>query len=274
VTLFDAAPGSGPEAASAQPAAPAAQLRLLVAYDGTDFHGFAAQPGQPTVAGVLSAAVAQYLRRESIDLVCAGRTDAGVHGWGQVVSVALDARTVADLDPERLARALNRRLAPRVVIRDAATVDGTFDARRSALWRRYRYTIVNRAAPDPFRARFAWWVPAPLELSILRLAADPLVGEHDFAAFCRKGPEGSSSTRRVFDSHWETPEPGVLVYEIRANAFCWQMVRAIVGTLVEIGEGARTPGDVLRILRSRDRAQAGRLAPPHGLCLWEVSYSD
>ena len=243
-------------------------LALTVAYDGTDFRGFAAQPDQRTVAGELVPALAEALRSEVTDFVGAGRTDAGVHAWGQVVSFA----TEVDVDPAELARRLTRRLGPEIVVRDARVVGPDFSARHSATARTYRYTVVNRPVPDPFRARYAWWVPAPLDLSRLRLGADPFVGEHDFAAFCRKGPEGTTTVRRVLRSHWDDLGDGILRYEIRAHAFCWQMVRSVVGTLVEIGRGSITPGDVLTILRSRDRARAGRLAPPEGLCLWQVDY--
>jgi tRNA pseudouridine38-40 synthase len=169
---------------------------------------------------------------------------------------------------------LNRRLGPEVVVREAALAPDGFDARRSACSRRYRYTIVNRPEPDPFLARTAWWVAEPLDLSLLRLGADPFVGEHDFAAFCRKGPPGSSTVRRVLSSHWEGAGDGVLHYDIRATAFCWQMVRSVVGLLVEIGSGRRRPGDVLAVIRSRDRSRAAHLAPPQGLCLREVAYED
>jgi len=104
------------------------------------------------------------------------------------------------------------------------------------------------------------------------LAADPFVGEHDFSAFCRKGPEGSSLTRRVYDSRWVDEGEGALRYEIRANAFCWQMVRAVVGTLVEVGIGKRRPGEIMGVLRTGERRGAGQLAPPRGLCLWDVGY--
>jgi tRNA pseudouridine38-40 synthase len=167
---------------------------------------------------------------------------------------------------------LNGILAPEIVVREAQLVDSGFDARRSACWRAYRYAIVNRPVPDPFLARYAWWIPTPLDLRSLRLGADPFVGEHDFAAFCRKGPEGSTTIRRVFESRWHEVGDGVLQYEIRANAFCWQMVRAIVGTLVDVGTGKRRPGDLMAILRAKERANAGRLAPPEGLCLWQVGY--
>jgi len=268
VTLFEAdTPASGRTPA---PSAERAHLALVVAYDGTDFHGFAAQPEQRTVAGVLLEALEAMLRGDIEDFACAGRTDAGVHAWGQVVSLS----TAADVDPARLAHALTKRLGPEVVVRSARVVDDGFDARHSAAARTYRYTVVNRPVPDPFLARYAWWVPDPLELARLRLGADPFVGEHDFAAFCRKGPEGSTTRRRVLRSHWDVVDDGILRYEIRATAFCWQMVRSIVGTLVEIGRGRHTPGDIMGMLRSGDRARAGQLAPPQGLCLWAVDYPD
>jgi tRNA pseudouridine38-40 synthase len=243
-------------------------LRLTVAYDGTDFHGFAAQPDQRTVEGALREVLARVLRRDDLALTCAGRTDAGVHAWGQVVSVPVR----DDVDVVRLARAVTRQLGPEVVIRDAALVEAPFDARRDARWRAYRYTIVNRPEPDPFLARTSWWVPEPLDLSLLRLGADPFLGEHDFAAFCRKGPAGSTTVRRVLESRWFDLGDGVLRFDITATAFCWQMVRAIVGTLVDVGAGKVRPGELLGILRARDRKAAGRVGVPQGLCLWEVGY--
>ena len=245
-----------------------ARCKLVVAYDGTGFRGFASQPDVRTVEGVLTRALERVLRHEPAGLACAGRTDAGVHAWGQVVSFDAD----PGLDPWRVQQAVNGMLSPEVVVRDAELVDGAFDARRSACWRSYRYTIVNRPVPDPFLARFAWWIPEPLDLPALRLATDPFVGEHDFAAFCRRGPEGSSTTRRVFESRWSPVGDGLLRYQVRATAYCWQMVRSVVGTLVEVGTGKRRPGEILGILRGRERAAAGQVAPPHGLCLWEVGY--
>jgi tRNA pseudouridine38-40 synthase len=243
-------------------------VKLVVAYDGTDFHGWADQPGVRTVEGVLRDALERVLRHPPENLACAGRTDAGVHAWGQVVSFDAD----AEIHPGRVQAALNGVLAPEIVVREAELVESGFDARRSACWRAYRYAIVNRPVPDPFLARYAWWVPAPLEIDALRLGADPFVGEHDFVAFCRQGAEGSRTTRRVLESRWYELGDGVLRYEIRATAFCWQMVRAIVGTLVDVGTGKKRPGDLMAILRAKDRANAGRLAPPEGLCLWQVGY--
>lgn len=264
MTLFDSATAGVVESQS-DPGT--ARCRLLVAYDGTDFHGFAAQRDQRTVAGVLKDALTRVLRAE-VELACAGRTDAGVHAWGQVVSFEV----APDIDLDRLRTSLNGMLGPEVVVRRAELADPGFDARHSARWRSYQYTVVNRPEPDPFRSRYAWHVPAPLDLRALRLGADPFVGEHDFASFARKGPAGSTTVRRVTNSAWRDLGDGVLRYDIRASAFCWQMVRSIVGTLVEVGTGKKRPGDILAIMRAGDRAAAGAVAPPHGLCLWEVGY--
>jgi tRNA pseudouridine38-40 synthase len=259
MTLFDAPASDAP-----------AKVRMVVAFDGTDFSGFASQPSQPhvrTVGGELTQAIGKVLRND-VELTCAGRTDAGVHAWGQVVSFAAP----PGVDPPKLAAAVSSMLGPEIVVRSCELTDPGFDARRSATWRRYRYTIVNRSVADPFRDRFSWWVPEPLDLRALRLAADPFVGEHDFSSFCRKGPEGSTLTRGVLESSWHDEGDGVLRYEIRAGAFCWQMVRSIVGTLVDVGIGKRRPGDVMSIIRARDRAAASQPAPPRGLCLWDVGY--
>ena len=244
-------------------------LKLTVAYDGTDFRGFAAQPEQRTVEGVLREALGRVLRRDELTLTCAGRTDAGVHAWGQVVSVPVGSD---DVDVEKVAYAITRQLAPEVVVRDAEVVDAPFDARRDAHWRAYRYTIVNRAAPDPFLARTAWWVPEPLDLSLLRLGADPFLGEHDFATFCRKGPPGGTTTRRVFHASWLDLGDGVLRFDITASAFCQRMVRSIVGTLADVGIGKIRPGEILGLLRAADRNLKQRVGAPQGLCLWEVGY--
>jgi tRNA pseudouridine38-40 synthase len=238
-----------------------------VAYDGTGFRGFAAQADQRTVEGTIAKALARVLHHD-VALACAGRTDAGVHAWGQVVTFPAP----PGLEPDRLQASLNGMLGPEIVVRSAELAAPGFDARHSAAWRHYRYTVVNRPAPDPFLARYAWWVAAPLDVHALHLAGDPFVGEHDFSSFCRKPGDGGSLVRRVFQSRWVDLGDGVLRYEVRANAFCWQMVRSMVGTMVDIGAGKKRPGDVMGILRARDRATAATLAPPHGLCLWEVGY--
>jgi tRNA pseudouridine38-40 synthase len=289
MTLFDPeeAPSpptpSPPAAEVGSPAPPGGvgsagttRVRLTVAYDGTGFRGFAAQPGAVrTVASVLGEGVARVLGHPA-RFVCGGRTDAGVHAWGQVVHFESPLPAGA-LDLAALQRSLNKLLQPAVVVRAAEVAPEGFDARRSALVRRYRYSILNRELPDPFLASTSWHVEPPLDLQAMRAGADPLIGEHDFSSFCRR-PPGAAVTdalvRRVNDTRWVTLGGGLLRFEIEASSFCQQMVRSLVGTLVEVGLGRKRVGDMMWILRSRDRAAAGPPAPPHGLCLWEIVYES
>ena len=265
MTLFDAPlePSPEPETSDVR------SCRLVLAYDGTDFRGFAAQLEQRTVEGVLGEALTRVLQTTP-QLAVAGRTDAGVHAWGQVLSFPV----APDFDVDRLRSSLNGMLRPEIVVREATLEPAEFDARYSAHWREYQYTIVNRPEPDPFRVRYAWHVGPPLDLRALRLAADPFVGEHDFLAFSKKGPAGKTTVRTVFESTWHDLGDGILRYDIRASAFCWRMVRSIVGTLVDVGMGKLRPGDMLTLLRAGDRNSTGSTAPPNGLCLWSVGYPD
>jgi tRNA pseudouridine38-40 synthase len=268
MTLFDA------EDPAAALHGPLVRVRMTVAYDGSGFHGFAPNPGVRTVGGTLGEAI-RKVTRSPVELTCAGRTDTGVHAWGQVVSFDLPADR---LDPGPLARSLNRLLSPAIVVRDVGPAPDDFDARRSAVGRTYRYTVVNRPVPDPFLARVAWHVAEPLAVELLRLGCDPLVGEHDFSAFCRKprqrggGGADASLVRHVRRAGWTDMSDGVLRFEIEANAFCHQMIRSVVGTLVDVGLGRKHAGDLLGILAGRDRSRASTLAPPQGLCLWSVAY--
>jgi tRNA pseudouridine38-40 synthase len=241
---------------------------MLLAYHGGGFHGFALQPGVPTVGGALAGALERHLRH-TVELTCAGRTDTGVHAWGQVVS--FEAR--ADVDTAALQRATNRALHPSVVVRAVEPAPQGFDARRSATGRRYRYTVRNHPVADPFTAATAWHVASPLDLTAMRLACDALYGEHDFSSFCRRPPlDGASLVRVVRGADWVDLGHSMLRFEIEASSFCQQMVRSIVGTMVEIGRGKRKAGEMAAVVRARSRAAAGQLAPPHGLCLWEVNY--
>jgi tRNA pseudouridine38-40 synthase len=272
VTRLDPDSAAAPLGAPlARPVPERVRVKLVVAYDGSAFHGFATNAGVTTVQGRLGDVLAQVLR-QPVQLVGAGRTDAGVHAWGQVVS--FDAP--ADVDLGRLQRSVNRLCGPTLVVRSAGVVDGGFDARFSARWRRYRYTVLTTPWPDPFRAATAWHVGQPLDVADMRLACDPLIGEHDFTSFCRK-PKTDDGTepslrRRVLDAQWVDQGEGVLRFEICATAFCHQMVRSITGLLVDVGLGRRRAGQVRAVLRARDRGTAGTVAPPHGLCLWEVGY--
>ena len=256
----------------AAPTGPLVRVRLTVAYDGRPFHGISPNHGVRTVGGTLIEALERILRAE-IHLSMAGRTDAGVHAWGQVVSFDAPADR---LDLVALQRSVNSLCGPAIAVREAAVMPHDYDARHSATGRRYRYTVLNRPVPDPFLAATTWHVEHPLDLATLRLACDPLIGEHDFSTFCKKPRVppgiGYTMTRSVRDARWHDLGDGVLRFDIEASAFCQQMVRSLVGTLVEVGLGKRRAGDLRGILAARDRQQAGEPAPAHGLCLWEVLY--
>ena len=253
------------------------RARLVLAYDGSGFSGFAESGGGvTTVMGVLRQTIARIVGAD-VALAGAGRTDAGVHAWGQVVSGDLPAAT----DLAHLAHRINRMCAPGIVVRTAEwAADPGFHARFSARWRHYRYTVLNQPSAVPVLAGTAWHVAQPLDLWAMQLGCDPLIGEHDFASFCRKPKVAADQpqpglTRRVLHAAWSEADSDfgpLLRFEIRANAFCHQMVRSIVGTLVDVGARSLHAGDVRGILLARDRARAGQVAPPHGLCLWDVGY--
>ncbi len=265
LTLFD------PEDLDAAPYPPLVRVRLTVAYDGSGFHGFAPNPGVPTVGGRLIDALERVLRHR-VELTCAGRTDKGVHAHGQVI----DFVTSEGVDLTALARALNALCAPSVAVRDPEVVDDGFSSRFDARSRRYRYTVHNHPVPDPFSIHTAWHVPHPLDLDLLRLACDPFIGTHDFSSFCRRAVradgEEQSAVRDVHDARWEQVDGKTLWFWIEASSFCHQMVRSIVGTVVDVGLGKRRAGDISGILAACDRAAAGPVAPPHGLTLWQVTY--
>jgi tRNA pseudouridine38-40 synthase len=257
------------------------RLRLDLAYDGTDFHGWARQPGLRTVQGTLETALAQVLRVGSVSLTCAGRTDTGVHARGQVVHVDVDDTTLSAsagrsrATPEgALLRRTNGVLDPDVRVLEAQQVPQAFDARFSALWRRYAYRVAD--APrlvDPLvrRTVLAW--PRPLDLDAMNLAATELLGEHDFGAFCRKRA-GATTVRALRQLTWDRDASGIAVATVRADAFCHTMVRSLVGALVAVGEGRRDGAWVAETLRRRTRDGAVRVMRPHGLTLEEVCYPD
>lgn len=267
-------PESGPLAHQSESEALPRQLklRLLLAYDGSGFRGFALNPGVRTVAGVLTQALQKILKQE-ISLTCAGRTDAGVHAWGQVVSFEVEIGDIR-LDLDRLRDSLNKMCGPEVVVRQADWASADFDARRYATKRIYRYRILNQPVPDPFKSGFVWHLPAELDVESMNQAAQFVVGEHDFASFCRQSDD-KSLVRRVVNASWtRQAEAREVMLEIAASAFCHQMVRSLVGTFVEVGLRRRSPESLLDVIAAKDRHAAGNLAPPQGLCLWEVVYGD
>lgn len=245
-------------------------VRCLVAYRGTHFHGFAENEGVRTVGGALRQALEQVLR-EPIELTVAGRTDAGVHATGQVISFRTSS---ARFDADRLEVSLNRLCAPDVVVREVAVADDGFDARFSATERRYEYTVNDGAHADPLRTGLEWHVRTGLDVVAMNAAAAELVGEHDFSSFCRrpKGRPDASLVRHVRAAEWSRGPDGRLVFAVRANAFCHQMVRSLVGFCVSVGAGRHRVEDVAVVLEARDRQAAPPIAPPEGLVLVGVSY--
>jgi tRNA pseudouridine38-40 synthase len=247
------------------------RLRIDLAYDGTDFHGWAAQPGLRTVQGELTAALATVLRipYDDVRIVCAGRTDAGVHARGQVAHVDIDE---PDDDLDRLLRRLNGVLAPDLRLRRVTAAADGFDARFAALWRRYAYRIADSpAVVDPLQRRHVLAHQRPLDLGLMNTAAASLVGLHDFAAFCKQR-EGATTIRTLLELSWSRDEDGVAVGLVRADAFCHSMVRALVGCLIAVGEGRRPPAWAGEVLVGQRRDPAVTVVHPHGLTLEEVAY--
>ncbi|WP_205473947.1 tRNA pseudouridine(38-40) synthase TruA [Nocardioides sp. SYSU D00038] len=255
------------------------RIRLDVAYDGTDFHGWATQPGLRTVQGELTWAVATALRVPEVGLTCAGRTDTGVHARGQVVHLDVDEAVVAasagrSTDPplDALVRRVNGILDPDVRVRRAAQAPEGFDARFSALWRRYAYRVCDDPAlVDPLARRHVLAWPRPLDLDLMNDAAAALTGQQDFASFCKQR-EGATTVRVVHDLTWARDDDGLAVATVRADAFCHSMVRALVGCLLAIGEGRRPVGWAAERLAARERDSSVRVAHAHGLTLEEVAY--
>jgi len=244
------------------------QLRLTIEYEGTAYQGWQLQLGGPTVQEILERALATALR-EPVRVRGAGRTDAGVHACGQVAAVRV-AHVPSDL--ARLQKSLNALTPDDVSVRELTVVDDAFDPRRDARSRVYEYRILNGLAPSPFWRRYAWHVVQPLDVGAMDAAVRQLLGEHDFVAFRGADAEPVRSTvRRVLESRLH-PAPPLLVYRIEATAFLKQMVRNIVGTLVETGRGERAPDSLGAVLAGRDRTRAGATAPAHGLVLVTVRY--
>jgi len=242
--------------------------RAVVEYDGTAFCGLQFQTEVRTVAGELERALS-LLFAEPVKISSAGRTDAGVHASGQVISF----RTERAFPDGRLGLALNGNLPPDVSVRRVDEVAAGFSARFDALERTYEYRILNRPLPSALERRFAHHVYRPFDLDLARRAAADLLGEHDFVAFCGLLPEHGGTVRTVHAVGLERAGDRITV-RISGRGFLHRMVRIGVGTLIEIATGRRAPDDIPAILASRDRRRAGYTAPAAGLCLAGVRYPD
>ncbi len=240
-------------------------LAVTVAYDGTEWAGFQRQSRYPSLQAALETALTTVLRQPTT-VTGAGRTDAGVHALGQVISL----RTTSTIPVERVPWVTNRELPPSIRLRAAVEREPWFHARLSAGYRRYVYVLQPTRRSDPLRGRFCWQVPA-LDAEAMARAATALIGRHDFAAFCHGGKALGGSVRTL-QRLVVRQRPGLVLLDIQADAFLRRMVRLLVGTLVQVGRGVRPESWPAEVLASRNRDLAGYGAPPHGLCLMRIGY--
>ncbi|WP_103110169.1 tRNA pseudouridine(38-40) synthase TruA [Brevibacillus reuszeri] len=242
------------------------RLRCIVGYDGTDYSGFQVQPDQTTIQGEIEAAL-ERITGEEIQIHGSGRTDAGVHARGQVIH--FDTKSHIPMDKWRFV--LNNQLPDAIVIRSVEEAPESFHARFDVQVKEYRYCIDNGPVADVFRHRYADHIRFPLDVEAMQQAARHLVGEHDFTSFCSAKTFVEDKVRTVYGLTVERRGDEVWV-TCRGNGFLYNMVRIIVGTLVEVGQGKRTADELADILAACDRERAGKTAPAKGLTMWEVVY--
>ncbi|MGH9512443.1 MAG: tRNA pseudouridine(38-40) synthase TruA [Terriglobales bacterium] len=247
-------------------------LKVVLAYDGTDFCGWQVQPDSASIQGTLSLAVGR-ITGENVLPQGSGRTDAGVHALAQVASFSI----ASPIPSENLCKALNDVLPPSIRVLQVAEVSAEFHARKSARAKTYRYRIYREAICPPFLARYVWHYPYPLDANTMADSADSLIGEHDFTSFAAVDPERSHelgadlNVRKIFDSKWEQKDEE-LIFAVRGSGFLHHMVRNLVGTFLLVGKGTLRPEDISRILQARNRSEAGATAPASGLYLVSVEY--
>jgi tRNA pseudouridine38-40 synthase len=242
-------------------------LKLVIEYDGSNYLGWQVQPRGLTIQGVLEEKLS-LLTGQRTPVTASGRTDAGVHALNQVAHF----RTLSQLEVRSFQKALNSLLPPDLLIKKIEEVGESFHARKNAQSKLYVYRILNRPLRSPFHRTTAWHIPHPLDLGEMKRATQHLLGEHDFSAFRSVGSPTRTAVRRVLRAEWKIGRDGLLRFEIEATGFLKQMVRAIVGTLVEVGKGKNNAAQFQRIFESKDRKKAGPTAPAHGLFLKEVKY--
>ena len=241
-------------------------IKLTVEYDGTNYCGWQIQLKGESIQAALERAVSTFLGTPT-RVTGSGRTDAGVHALGQVVNFFSD----KEFEPHRIRRGLNALTPFDITIKEVEIVTDSFDARRDGRSRVYEYHILNRPTPSPFYLNRAWHVHEPLDAEAMREAIRCLIGEHDFSSFRAAGCDAAHPVRKVY-ANWLDRRGELLVYTIEATAYLRHMVRNIVGTLVEVGQGLRMPQTFINLLEARDRTKAGITAPAHGLYLMEVRY--
>jgi tRNA pseudouridine38-40 synthase len=241
-------------------------IKLTIEYDGTGYHGWQVQPNVRTIQGVLEGKLEQ-ITGERVRLIASSRTDAGVHALGQVANF----KTHSSLDARSFLRALNSLLPEDIRVKEVEGVDESFHARFRAKGKIYEYRIFNGELPTPFYRHFSWFVPGKLDLTRMREAAMKLVGRHDFSSFCSSGSDHATPIREIYGIKVERRGELIVIW-IEANAFLKQMIRNIVGTLVDVGKRKLTPSQFGRIFEARDRRRASIAAPARGLFLVRVNY--
>jgi tRNA pseudouridine38-40 synthase len=244
-------------------------IRLLLEYDGTRYHGWQRQENALTIQQVLEEAL-QRLTGERIALIGSGRTDAGVHARGQVANF----RTESTIPLQAFHQGLNSLLPKDIAVLSATEAEPSFHARKSARAKTYEYRILSRPNRSPLAHHYAWWIASPLDLAAMAGAATALMGEHDFTAFRASGSDNLNPVRRVLAAEWRNEPGGWLSFTITATGFLRGMVRSLVGTLVEVGRGKAVPELLAELLESGARHLAGPTAPPQGLYLVEVFYEN
>lgn len=244
------------------------RVKLIVAYDGTNYSGWQVQPNAVTIESVLNRHLSELLG-EPVRVIGASRTDAGVHALGNVAVFDTEARMPA----EKISYALNTRLPQDIRVQDSREVPADFHPRFCRTVKTYEYQIWNRKFPDPTKRLYSLFYYYPLDVEKMRLAAANLVGEHDFRSFCTHKEEVESTVRTVYSLDVQKEESMIHI-RICGNGFLYNMVRIIVGTLIRVGGGYFQPEDVKTILDARDRQAAGETAPPHGLTLLDITYPD
>jgi tRNA pseudouridine38-40 synthase len=244
-------------------------IKLLIEYDGTNYLGWQVQPKGPTIQGILEEKLG-LLTGEKIQLFGSGRTDSGVHAIGQVAHF----KTESSMDAHRMQRALNSLLPPDIVIQKTEEVEESFHARKHSKSKVYEYRILNRNLRSVFHRGYVWHIPQKLDFKEMGKATQYLIGEHDFSSFQSVGSATRTTVRKVIRAEWKRGHSGLVRFEIEANGFLKQMVRAIIGTLVEVGKGKVSAMEFRKILESKDRREAGPTAPAHGLFLKEVKYTE
>jgi len=242
-------------------------IKLVIEYDGTNYHGWQVQPNALTIQEVIEKKI-EVMTRERVRLIGSGRTDAGVHALGQVANFKTSLRIPAD----GFHRGLNSLLPPDIVIKSVEEVDLQFHAQYGAKRKSYRYIILNQKIPSAIYRNYAWHVPVTLNVQAMEKAAKVICGRQDFSSFQSADPDLADPIREVFRAEWSGSAGSLLLFHIEADGFLKHMVRNIVGTLVEVGKGKICGEEFRQILAARDRRQAGMTAPPHGLFLVEVKY--